>query len=127
MMTVIKRYQNRKLYDVEQSRYVTTDDLARMIREGQTVRVIDHETEEDITSLVLTNVLKQSDMSTSLLHHMIRFGATSVEEGLSEARRGISQLQEEVRQQDLEELERKIDTLEQLISDLVGIQESSEH
>jgi polyhydroxyalkanoate synthesis repressor PhaR len=113
MMTVIKRYQNRKLYDVEQSRYVTTDDLARMIREGQTVRVIDHETDDDITPLVLTNVLKQSDMSASLLHHMIRFGA-------------ISQLHEDVRQQDLEELERKIDTLEHLISDLVGIQENSE-
>lgn len=123
---MIKRYQNRKLYDVEQSRYVTTDDLARMIREGQTVRVMDHETEDDITSTVLTNVLKQSEMSASLLHHMIRFGAMSVEEGLTEARRGISQLQEDVRQQDLEELEHKIDTLERLISELVGIHENSE-
>lgn len=113
MTTVIKRYQNRKLYDVEQSRYVTTDDLARMIREGQTVQVIDHETDDDITSAVLTNVLKQSEMSANLLHHMIRFGA-------------ISQLQEDVRQQELEDLERKIDTLEQLISQLVATQEPSE-
>lgn len=114
MTTVIKRYQNRKLYDVDQSRYVTTDDLARMIREGQTVCVMDHETDEDITSTILTNVLKQSEMSASLLHHMIRFGA-------------ISQLQEDVRQMELEDLERKIDTLEQLISELVGIQQNSEH
>lgn len=113
MTTVIKRYQNRKLYDVEQSRYVTTDDLARMIREGQTVQVIDHETDDDITPMVLTNILKQTDMSASLLHHMIRFGA-------------ISQLQEDVRQLELEDLERKINTLEQLVSELAGIQEHSE-
>lgn len=112
-MTVIKRYQNRKLYDVEQSRYVTTDDLARMIREGQTVQVIDHETDDDITPTVLTTILKQTDMSASLLHHMIRYGA-------------ISQLQEDVRQLELEDLERKIDTLEQLISELVAVQEHTD-
>lgn len=113
MTTVIKRYQNRKLYDVEQSRYVTTDDLARMIREGQTVQVVDHETDEDITPMVLTNILKQADMSASLLHHMIRFGA-------------ISQLQEDVRQLELDDLERKIDTLEQLISELVAVQDHTD-
>ena len=113
MTTVIKRYQNRKLYDVEQSRYVTIEDLARMIREGQTVQVIDHETDDDISTQILANILKQTDMSAGLLHHMIRFGA-------------ISELQDDVRQLELEDLELKIETLEQLVSQLVSVQETNE-
>ncbi len=127
MTTVIKRYHNRKLYDVEQSRYVTSDDLALKIREGQTIRVLDHESDEDITTTVLAKVLQQTGMSASLLHHMIRFGATSVEEGLSQAQRGISELQEDLRQQDLVDIEQKIETLERLISELVGIHEETEN
>ena len=37
---VIKRYQNRKLYDTQASRYVTLDDIAEMIKNGEDVMVI---------------------------------------------------------------------------------------
>ena len=36
---IIKRYQNRKLYDTEESRYVTLEDIAQMIRDGKDVKV----------------------------------------------------------------------------------------
>ena len=46
---IIKRYQNRKLYDTQQSCYVTLDDIAKMIRTSEDVMVIDNKTKNDIT------------------------------------------------------------------------------
>ena len=42
-MRTIKRYPNRKLYDLDRKRYVTLDNIAAMIQEGEDVQVIDHE------------------------------------------------------------------------------------
>lgn len=53
----IKRYRNRRLYDVEASRTITQTDLAGMIKEGQQVRVVDSGTGRDITVAVLGRVL----------------------------------------------------------------------
>ena len=46
---VIKRYQNRKLYDTQQSCYVTLEEIAQIIREGSEIQVIDNKTKCDIT------------------------------------------------------------------------------
>ena len=45
----IKRYQNRKLYDTHQSCYVTLEEIAQIIREGNEIVVIDNRTKNDIT------------------------------------------------------------------------------
>ena len=42
MIRVIKRYESRKLYDTEESRYVSLEDLSRWVREGQEIRVLDN-------------------------------------------------------------------------------------
>jgi len=60
---VIKRYANRKLYDTSQSSYVTLDDLAEMIREGEDVQVIDNRTKEDLTSLTLAQIIFEQQKS----------------------------------------------------------------
>jgi len=54
---VVKRYPNRKLYDTERSTYVTLDDLAHMIRDGREIRVIDNDSQNDITSNTLTQII----------------------------------------------------------------------
>ena len=41
---IIKRYQNRKLYDTHQSCYVTLEEIAQIIREGHEIQVIDNKT-----------------------------------------------------------------------------------
>lgn len=46
---IIKRYQNRKLYDTFQSCYVTLEEIAQIIREGNEIQVIDNKTKNDIT------------------------------------------------------------------------------
>lgn len=54
---VIKRYQNRKLYDTHQSCYVTLDEIAEMIMRGEEVAVVDNRTKKDITSSTLTQII----------------------------------------------------------------------
>jgi polyhydroxyalkanoate synthesis repressor PhaR len=60
-MPVIKRYPNRKLYDTEAKRYVTLNDIAALIRQGQEVQVVDHATEEDLTAVTLTQIIFEQE------------------------------------------------------------------
>ncbi|MCB9134610.1 MAG: polyhydroxyalkanoate synthesis regulator DNA-binding domain-containing protein [Anaerolineales bacterium] len=57
MSTIIKRYANRKLYDTAAKKYVTLEGISQLVREGQNVQVVDHETGEDITAVTLTQVM----------------------------------------------------------------------
>lgn len=56
---VIKKYGNRRLYDTHASRYVNLDDIAAMIREGTRVQVVDAKTREDLTRVVLTQIITE--------------------------------------------------------------------
>ena len=76
---VIKRYTNRKLYDTVESRYVTLDEIAEMIKGGAEVKIIDNRTKEDLTSVTLAQIIfeeekKTSKMSLKTLRDLIRHG-----------------------------------------------------
>ncbi len=76
---VIKRYTNRKLYDTVESRYVTLDEIAEMVKAGAEVKVIDNRTKEDLTSVTLAQIIfeeekKTSKMSLETLRDLIRHG-----------------------------------------------------
>lgn len=62
---IIKRYQNRKLYDTQQSCYVTLDDIAKMIRSNEEVMVIDNKSKNDITAATLTQIIFESEKKAS--------------------------------------------------------------
>lgn len=62
---IIKRYQNRKLYDTQQSCYVTLDDIAKMIRASEEVMVIDNKTKNDITAATLTQIIFEAEKKAS--------------------------------------------------------------
>lgn len=62
---IIKRYQNRKLYDTQQSCYVTLDDIAKMIRGNEEVMVIDNKSKNDITGATLTQIIFESEKKAS--------------------------------------------------------------
>lgn len=62
---IIKRYQNRKLYDTQQSCYVTLDDIAKMIRNSEDVMVIDNKTKNDITAATLTQIIFEAEKKAS--------------------------------------------------------------
>src|SRR4029078_6206757 len=77
---IIKRYQNRKLYDTHESSYVTLDEIAKMIKGGEDLRVIDNKTKNDITAATLTQLLYENERkakthpSVELLKEIIRHG-----------------------------------------------------
>ena len=77
---IIKRYQNRKLYDTHESSYVTLDEIAKMIKNGEDLRVIDNKTKNDITAITLTQLLFETEKkaktqpSVELLKEIIRTG-----------------------------------------------------
>ena len=77
---VLKKYANRRLYDTNQSTYVTLDEVAEMVREGRVVRAVDAKTKEDVTAFVLTQIVleearkKNALLPVPLLHMIIRYG-----------------------------------------------------
>ena len=77
---IIKRYGNRKLYDTEKSSYVVLKDIKKMIYNKENIRVIDNETQKDITVATLIQIIfsaeKKSRISPPLeiLHSVIRDG-----------------------------------------------------
>lgn len=95
---VIKRYGNRKLYDVQGSAYVSLDDVASLIRSGATVEVIDNVTGEDITAQTLTQIVLdegkrgRSILPTELLHDLLRRSGKVIDSGVGQIRHGVDEL-----------------------------------
>ena len=54
-----------KLYDTQQSCYVTLDDIAKMIRTNEEVMVIDNKTKNDITAATLTQIIFEAEKKAS--------------------------------------------------------------
>ena len=86
---LIKKYANRRLYDAAQSRHITIDDIRNMVVAGIRVKVIEDKSNEDITRLVLLQVIADQEqfgrpiLSTSLLESMIRFYGNSMQSHFS--------------------------------------------
>ncbi len=57
---LIRKYSDRRLYDTGASRYVKLDDIARMVRDGSDVRVVDGRTGKDLTHIVLTQIIAEN-------------------------------------------------------------------
>lgn len=98
MIRLIKRYESRKLYDTEESRYVSLDDIATWIRGGQDVRVIDNASSADVTAQTLTQIILEegrkgtSLLPTDLLHDLVRMGERAVTSGVEHMQTGVDRL-----------------------------------
>lgn len=74
---VIKKYENRRLYDTTNSRYVNLEEVAQLLQQGIDVQVIDAGSGEDITRLILTQIIvedaktPQSAFPLDLLRQMV--------------------------------------------------------
>lgn len=60
-MTTIKRYSNRKLYDIARKRYVKLGEIAALVRGGEEVRVVDNVTRQDLTRVTLAQILLERE------------------------------------------------------------------
>jgi len=76
----IKKYPNRRLYDTRQSAYITLEDVSGLIKKGFLIQVTDVSTGDDVTPLVLTQIVmnkaKEDNaiLPVSLLHLVIQYG-----------------------------------------------------
>jgi len=66
-MITIKKYSNRRLYDTSESQYITLEELATKIRKGANVRVVDAKSGEDLTQMILTQIIIESRGAAKLL------------------------------------------------------------
>ncbi|MFL5539516.1 MAG: polyhydroxyalkanoate synthesis regulator DNA-binding domain-containing protein [Longimicrobiaceae bacterium] len=100
MVRVIKRYGNRKLYDVAASEYVSLEQIAAIIRRGETVEVVDNVTGDDITAQTLTQVVLEEGkrgrgvLPSELLHDLLRRGGRVIESGVGQVKHGVEELVE---------------------------------
>jgi polyhydroxyalkanoate synthesis repressor PhaR len=76
---LIRKYTNRRLYDTVGSRHVTLEDLRRLIVEGEKIKVVDDKSGEDLTRLVLLQIISEQEqfgspvLGSELLEMIIRF------------------------------------------------------
>ena len=74
----IKKYPNRRLYDTEESRYITLADIRKLVVDDAAFVVIDQKTGDDITRSILLQVISEEEsngqpiMTRDFLSEMIR-------------------------------------------------------
>jgi len=88
-MRIIKKYATRRMYDIDNSRFITLAKIADLIAAGEEIRVIDDKTGNDITPTVLAQIILEQQKSgqnlpsvPGLLRELIRKGTGSVAEFL---------------------------------------------
>ena len=108
--TVIKKYANRRLYHTGTSAYVTLEDLAGMVRQGEDFVVYDAKSGEDITRTVLAQIIFEQEnkegqnlLPVSVLRQLIRFYGDSMQalvpSYLEFSMNNLSQEQQKLREQ----------------------------
>jgi polyhydroxyalkanoate synthesis repressor PhaR len=134
VVRLIKRYGSRKLYDTEESRYVSLEEIGDFIRKGQEIRVIDNKSSEDVTAQTLAQVILENSRkglsvpTSEVLHELIRRGGDIVSTGVEQLQQGVESLlqasidrvgplrrvreETDVLRKRLEELERSLAQLE---------------
>jgi polyhydroxyalkanoate synthesis repressor PhaR len=76
----LKKYANRRLYDMEKSAYVTLNQVADLIRQGRQVEVVDAKTKEDVTASILSQIILEEAKNKNILlpvpvlHLIIQYG-----------------------------------------------------
>jgi polyhydroxyalkanoate synthesis repressor PhaR len=121
---VIKKYPNRRLYDTSSGRYVNLDDVAMLIRQGADVQVVDARTGEDLTRVVLTQIIVDDvkGQPASLPLELLRELVIATDRALSDVRsaalspfqlmKSLLTPQTSEAQTELEQLRRRVAELE---------------
>jgi polyhydroxyalkanoate synthesis repressor PhaR len=100
MRRSVKRYANRKLYDTTSSRYVSLEDVASFVRQGDEVEVMDNESGEDLTAVTLAQIIlederkKRSPLSLSVLEDLVRNGGDALANATRQGIEAIGEIRE---------------------------------
>lgn len=79
-MREFKKYPNRRLYDIEESRYVTVEDLRKIIVKGDSISVVDSKTGRDLSRTVLLQIISEQEgegrepiLTNRVLEQLVRY------------------------------------------------------
>ena len=92
---LIKRYGNRKLYDTSESRYITLDEIARLVRSGSDVTVIDNENGDNLTAITFAQIILEEEkrrsslISLGLLRELVQHGEETLAQLRSRVEKGV--------------------------------------
>ncbi len=79
-MHQIKKYANRKMYDMTDKRYISMNELAELIKSGEEVSIVDNRTGEDLTAAIVSQLIgrekkdKDKIVSSKVLMQLLRKG-----------------------------------------------------
>lgn len=83
---LFKKYSNRRLYNTRESKYVTLDDIAALVKSGSQVEIIDAGNKQDVTAFILTQIVLEEArkrhilLPIPVLHLIIQYGDNVLEE-----------------------------------------------
>lgn len=95
---LIKRYGSRKLYDTRESRYISLEEIAQLIRRGEDIQVVDNTTSEEVTAQTLTQIILEegrngrAHLPAELLHQLVRSGGQALNSGMEQVQKGLDRL-----------------------------------
>lgn len=98
MSRTIKRYGNRKLYDTQESRYVTLEDISGFVKGGEDVRVIDNDSGEDLTAVTFAQIILEEERKSNgfvplpTLRRMIQQGEQALQGIVQRVDKGMEAL-----------------------------------
>ena len=129
MIRLINRYESRKLYDTEESRYVSLEEISNWIRQGQEVKVVDNATGSDVTSQTLTQIILDegrkgtSFLPSELLHDLVRLGERAVNTGIEQVQHSVDRLIDRLgpvrrAREEMTSLRARLEQLESSLADL---------
>jgi polyhydroxyalkanoate synthesis repressor PhaR len=138
MPVIIKRYRNRKLYNTNSKRYIRLDEIEELIRQQEEIKVIDNDSENDITATTLSQIIFDSEknqtgvLPINLLISLVQSGGKRMDE----IRRNIFNSMNLVHHFDVE-IERRVNLLTtngelsqeegaQLLKKLIGVGSTQE-
>ena len=89
-MREFKKYPNRRLYDIQESKYVTVEDIRKLVLKGEVIRVLDSKTEKDLTRSVLLQIITEQEseghepiLTNRVLEQLIRFSGAPMQNVVS--------------------------------------------
>ena len=86
---IIKKYPNRRLYDTEESRYITLAEVRDIVMAGVDFRVLDSQNEQDLTRSILLQIIMEQEaggqpiFTSPMLARFIRFYGDAAQATLS--------------------------------------------
>lgn len=96
MPRLIKRYGNRKLYDTQESRYVTLEGIAGFVKQGEEVQVVDNDSGEDLTAVTFAQIILEEErrkngfLPLPILRKIIQQGEATIQDIATRVDRGMA-------------------------------------